>query len=70
MGRRDVRAAQAGLAAKVMGRPGVEGVAIGEKCGAPCLIVYVSDSRAEREVPSRFDGFAVVVERSGGFRRL
>lgn len=66
----DIKAAQATLASKVMGRPGVEGVAIGEKGGKPCLVVYVSSPAGKKIVPRAVAGFPVVVERGGRFRRL
>lgn len=66
----DVKAAHRELTGAVMGRPGVEGTAVGERGGEPCLIVYVSDAAAGRTVPKRVRGVRVVVEKSGGFRRL
>jgi len=66
----DIKAAQATLASKVMGRPGVEGVAVGEKGGKPCLVVYVSGPAGEKIVPRSVAGFRVVIERGGRFRKL
>ncbi len=66
----DIKAAQRKLTAKVMGKAGVSGTAIGEKNGKPCLKVYVSDSKAGRSVPKTVAGFRVVVEVTGAFRRL
>lgn len=66
----DIVAAQRELTSKVMGRPGIEGTAIGERGGKPCLKVYVSSTVAAALVPRRVKGYPVVVERSGGFRRL
>ncbi len=66
----DIRAAQKALNDRVMGKPGVEGTAIAQDGGAPCLKVYVSDRKAGSSVPSRIGGFRVVVEKSGPFRRL
>lgn len=66
----DVKAAHRELTAKVMGRPGVSGTAIGQKGGKPCLTVYVSESKAGKGVPRRVGGFPVVIETSGAFRRL
>ena len=66
----DIKTAQRELNGKVMGRPGISGTAIGERGGKPCLKVYVSDSKAGGRVPKRIGGFPVVVEKTGGFRRL
>jgi len=66
----DIRKAQSELASRVMGRPGVEGVAIGQKAGKPCLVVYVSSQAGEKLVPRTAGGFRVVVERGKGFRKL
>jgi hypothetical protein len=66
----DVRSAQRELTAKVMGRDGVTGTAIGKDGGRPCLRVYVSDPEAERGLPKTVRGYRVVVERSGSFKRL
>ena len=66
----DIKTAQRELNGKVMGRPGISGTSIGERSGKPCLTVYVSDSKAVGRVPKRIGGFPVVVEKSGGFRRL
>jgi hypothetical protein len=64
-----LKAAQRELAGKVMGRPGVAGVAVGERSSKPCLVVYVRDAAAGRKVPASVGGFPVVVEQSGGFSR-
>jgi hypothetical protein len=53
-----------------MGRPGVTGTAIGERGGKPCLKVYVSHKDAGKSVPKSVDGFRVVVEVTGTFKRL
>lgn len=53
-----------------MGKAGVSGTAIGQHGGKPCLKVYVSDDNARKKVPGRIGGFRVVIERTGGFRRL
>lgn len=66
----ELAAAQRELTAKVMGKPGVEGTAVGKRGGKPCLKVYVSDAAAGRKVPRKVGGFPVVVEESGRFRRL
>lgn len=66
----DVNAAHEELTARVLGRPGVSGTAIGERGGQPCLKVYVSDAKAGRTVPKEVRGYPVVVERTGIFKRL
>jgi hypothetical protein len=63
-------AARRELNARVMGRPGVSGTAIGERGGKPCLKVYVSDAAASGSVPKSVGGFPVVVETTGLFKRL
>jgi len=65
-----IKAAHKELTGKVMGRAGVSGTAIGEKGGKPCLKVYVNDSKARPSIPGTVGGFPVVVEKTGGFRRL
>lgn len=66
----DIESAQKSLNAKVLGKKGVSGTAIGMKGGGPCLKVYVSDAAAGRSVPKKVGGFPVVVETTGAFRRL
>lgn len=66
----DVRKAQEALNAKVLGKAGVTGTAIGMKGGRPCLKVYVEADGAARSLPKRVAGFPVVVETTGSFRRL
>ena len=58
------------LTKAVIDRPGVTGTAIGLSRGKPCLKVYISDAKAGSSIPSTVGGFPVVVERTGGFRRL
>jgi hypothetical protein len=65
-----LEAAQRKLTSKVMGRPGVSGTAIGERGGKVCLKVYVSDDKAGKNLPRSVDGFRVVVEVTGAFKRL
>jgi hypothetical protein len=65
-----LEAAQRKLTARVMGRPGVTGTAIGERGGKPCLKVYVSDRDVAKSLPRTVDGFRVFVEVTGTFRRL
>lgn len=66
----DIKAAHRKLTNKVMGRAGVSGTAIGQRGGKPCLKVYVSDTKAGSSIPGSVGGFPVVVEKTGGFRRL
>lgn len=66
----DIKAAQSALNELVMGKAGVEGTAIGQSKGKPCLKVYVSTSDATSLIPSKIGGYAVVVERSGSFGKL
>ena len=54
----------------MLGKAGVTGTAIGMKGGGPCLKVYVSDKGAASSIPKKVDGFPVVVETTGSFRRL
>ena len=65
-----LEAAHRKLAARVMGQPGVSGTAIGLSAGRHCLMVYLSDERASKKLPRTVDGFRVVVEVTGVFRRL
>lgn len=69
MSGRELREAQSALNDRVLGKPGIEGTAIGQTDGKPCLKVYVSDRDAAASVPSRVQGYPVVVETSGRFRR-
>lgn len=64
----ELDAARRRLTERVMGRPGVEGTAVGEREGKPCLLVYVSREGVGAEVPREVGGFPVVVERTGTFR--
>lgn len=66
----DIRAAQAELNDRVLGREGVTGTAIGLDNGAPCLKVYVADKGKGSGIPRKVKGFPVVVEATGSFRRL
>ena len=57
------------LTARVMGRPGVTGTAIGESGGKPCLKVYVREEEAQKDLPRSVGGFRVVIETTGPFNR-
>lgn len=67
-----IRDAQRSLSRQVMGRPGVVGTAIGMSSGKPCLKVYLAGGRGRKEarIPRSFEGFRVVVEKTGTIRRL
>ena len=65
-----IKKALATLSDRVMGRPGVSGVAVGNHAGQPCLVVYVADRGAAVGLPKAVDGFPVVSEVTGTFRRL
>lgn len=60
------------LSRKVMGRPGVVGTAIGVAAGKPCLKVYLASGggRERVPIPGSCEGYRVVVEKTGTFRRL
>jgi hypothetical protein len=64
----DINTAQRELTQKVMGKPGVTGVAIAEKGGKPCLKVYLSGVASG--IPKSVGGYKVVTEKSGTFRKL
>jgi len=65
-----LEAAQKHLTARVMGRAGVTGTAIGERNGKACLKVYVSKKGAGGPIPRRVWGVPVVVEVTGEIRPL
>ena len=65
-----LEAAHRDLTARVLGRPGVTGTAIGEEGGKPCLKVYLSDERAANKLPESVGGYRVVIEIAGPFRPL
>ena len=65
-----IEAAQQELNDRVLGRDGISGTAIGLDGDDPVLKVYVRDDKAGKGVPKRVAGFRVVVETTGGFRRL
>lgn len=52
--------------------PGVEGTAVGECEGAPCIKVYVREKTDElmARIPARLDGYPVSVRETGEFRAL
>lgn len=56
----------------LMALPGVVGVAQGECDKLPCLRVYVIEKTPELEqkIPSRLDGFPVVIDVTGEIRAL
>jgi hypothetical protein len=53
----------------LMATPGVVGVGIGLSGGRPCIKVFVENtSEVAARVPSALEGYAVVIEVTGGFR--
>lgn len=56
----------------LMSLPGVVGTAQGECAGRPCVKVFVVKKTAElvRQIPSTLEGYAVVIEETGGIRTL
>ncbi len=65
----DVKAALAELNHKVLGKPGVSGTAVGESGGKACLLVYLSDSSARKEIPASVAGVPVKTQVTGPFKR-
>ncbi len=65
---RSIEEAQRRLASQLMSQKGVTGVAIGADDGRPCLRVYVSGPTLH--LPSRFDGYPVMIVGGGPFRAL
>lgn len=63
-----LEAAHRRLSERVMDWPGVNGTAIGERGGRPCLTVYVTHPEAGKRLPSALAGFPVVMEVSGPFK--
>jgi hypothetical protein len=58
------------LTEKVMGKKGVNGTAIAERGGKPCLVVYLKDRKSGKHVPEKVGGFKVVKEVTGEIRPL
>jgi len=63
-----LKRAQRALSARVMGKTGVTGTAIGERGGSPCLKVYLSDASDAGDVPDEVEGVPVVTEVTGTIR--
>ena len=57
---------------KWMSIPGVVGTAIGEYKGKPCIKIFVVKKTAEltKKIPSKIEGFPVVIQETGEFRAL
>lgn len=55
-----------------MAIPGVEGTAIGLYEGKPCIRIFTSKKANElrAKIPSVVDGYAVIIEETGGFRAI
>ncbi len=68
----DMNAAQTRLTDQIIDLPGVAAVGQGMCDGVPCFRVYVVKLTPElkAKIPSRFDGFPVVVHESGEIRAL
>ncbi len=65
-----IEAAQAKLTDRLMPLSGVVGTGISECEGAPCIKVFVvrRTEELDRQIPSTFEGFPVVVQVTGGIR--
>ena len=52
--------------------PGVEGVAIGEYKGKSCIRIFTSvdPKNLQDEIPSRAEGYPVIIEKTGPFGAL
>ena len=66
----DLEAAQRRLTDRVIDLDGVSGTAIGLDGSTPCLKVMVSTDEAAARIPTSVDGFKVIVETTGSFKRL
>ncbi|MGA1870655.1 MAG: hypothetical protein ACMUJM_19145 [bacterium] len=55
-----------------MAIPGVEGTAIGLFDGKPCIKIFTSSKPKEvrDKIPSRVEGYPVIIEETGEFRAL
>lgn len=67
---RDLDAALEALNARVLGRPGVVGTAVGLHEGEPCLVVYLASRDASKGIPGRVKGVRVRTEVTGRIGRL
>ena len=65
----NLEAAQRRLTDQVIDLEGVSGTAIGLDGDTPCLKVMVSTDEAAARIPKSMDGFKVVVESTGSFKR-
>ena len=72
MARRPIEIVLKEHADELMSLPGVVGIAIGEKHGAPCIVVFKGWKTLEllQLIPSEIEGYAVTVEETGEFRPL
>ena len=53
----------------LMAMRGVVGIGIGQAGGRPCIKVFVENtSEVAARVPAALEGYAVVIEVTGGFR--
>ena len=55
-----------------MSLPGVQGTAVGELHGQPCLVVYVAQTTEglKAAIPQSVEGYPVRLEQTGEFRAL
>ena len=55
---------------QLMSIPGVSGVGIGDCRGSPCIKIFVvkATPSVTRHLPTRLDGYEVVIEETGEFR--
>ncbi len=55
-----------------MAIPGVEGTAIGLSEGKPCIKIFTSSKpqQIRDKIPSRVEGYPVIIEETGAFRAL
>jgi hypothetical protein len=70
--RQSVQEVLEGHRAELMAIAGVVGVAVGECEGSPCISVLVVKETPELSgrIPKKLDGFAVVIQETGGIRAL
>lgn len=65
-----LQAAHLELTKQIMDRPGVNGTAISERDGEPCIVVYLKTRAAGRDIPGSVEGFRVLKEVTGDIRAL
>jgi hypothetical protein len=57
---------------KWMAIPGVEGTAIGQKRGKPCITVFssIEPDKLRNAIPSEIGGYQIVIKLTGTFQSL